>query len=118
MRKRFWLALLILLTAVAPLSAQKRKDAIAQVDFGIKVAYKGLWKEAILRFEAAIKIDEKYAQAWNNLGIAYEQLGKFADARTAYETAMKLDPNNGFIKQNYEMFRDIYDRQNKRRGRF
>ena len=116
MRKRFWLGVLILLTAVAPLSAQKRKDAIAQVDFGIKVAYKGLWKEAIFRFEKAIKIDEKYAQAWNNLAIAREQLGDFKGAREAYETAMKLDQNNGFIKQNYDLFMDIYLRQNKRRG--
>jgi len=116
MRKRLWTVGLILLTLAAPLSADKRKDAIQQVDFGIKVAYKGLWKEAILRFEAAIKIDEKYAQAWNNLAIAREQLGDFKGAREAYETAIKLDGNNGFIKDNFAQFMDIYQRMNKRRG--
>jgi Tfp pilus assembly protein PilF len=116
MRHRLWIVAVLVLTAAAPLSADRRKDAIAQVDFGIKVAYKGLWKEAILRFEKAIELDPTYAQGWNNLGIGYEQTGRFADARRAYEKALALDPNNGYIRQNYDQFREIYDRQNKRRG--
>ena len=46
--------------------------------------------------------DPSYAAAWNNLGIAYEQLGRFDDARRAYEKAMELDPDNNFIKVNYD----------------
>ena len=61
--------------------------------------------------------DPTYAAAWNNLGIGYEQLGRFDDARKAYEKALELDPGNTFIKTNYDLFREIYDRQNRRRGR-
>jgi len=109
-------ALLVLAVSV-PVLADQREQAKAQVAFGIKVAQKGLWKDATMRFEAATVLDPSYAAAWNNLGIGYEQLGRFDDARRAYEKAMELDPNNNFIKTNYDYFRDIYDRQNRRRGR-
>jgi Flp pilus assembly protein TadD len=44
-------------------------------------------------------------------------MGKFHEAREAYDEALKLDPNNSFLRTNYEQFREIYDRQNRRRDR-
>lgn len=117
MKTRLGLLALILAIASTPLLADKRSDAKAQVAFGITVAQKGLWKEATQRWESATTTDPSYASAWNNLGIGYEQLGRFDDARKAYEKAMELDPKNTYIKGNYEQFRDIYDRQNRRRVR-
>ena len=76
-----------------------------------------LWKEAAFRWEQAVELDPTYAAAWNNLGIGYEQLGRFDDARKAYEKALELEPNNTFIRNNYDLFREIYDRQNRRRDR-
>lgn len=96
--------------------ADKRSDAKAQVEFGIKLAQRNLWKDAAQRWEQASKLDPTYAAAWNNLGIGYEQLGRFEDARIAYEKAMEIEPNNSYIKTNYDYFREIYDRQNRRRG--
>ena len=92
------------------LSADDRSDARAQVNFGISVAQRGLWVEAIYRWERASQIDPQYAAAWNNLGIAYERQGMFDKAREAYETALDLDPNNVMIQQNYDLFREINDR--------
>jgi Flp pilus assembly protein TadD len=100
-----------------PALADGRTDAKAQVEFGWQVAMKGLWNEAAFRWERAVELDPTYAAAWNNLGIAYEQQGKFDLARKAYEKAITLDPNNNFIRQNYDLFREIYDRQNRRRDR-
>jgi len=120
MNSRAGLALLIavlVLGVSVPVLADQRDKAKSQVEFAIKVAQKGLWKDAAMRFEAATVADPSYAAAWNNLGIAYEQLGRFDDARRAYEKAMELDPDNNFIKVNYDYFREIYDRQNRRRGR-
>lgn len=108
-------ALVLALSATA--LADKRSDAKAQVTFGVSVAQKGLWKEAVLRWEAAVRIDPGYGSAWNNLGIGYEQLGRFDEARKAYERALELEPKNTFIQGNYENFREIYDRQNRARGR-
>jgi Tfp pilus assembly protein PilF len=110
------LAILVLVFA-APLSADRRSESKAQVQFGIELAQKNLWKEAEFQFEKAVELDATYPSAWNNLAIAYEQAGKFDDALKAYEKARQLDPKNTYILQNYDLFREIYDRQNRRRDR-
>jgi Tfp pilus assembly protein PilF len=105
------LGVVALLLAASPAYADKpRNEAKAQVDFGITVAQKGLWREAIFRWKKAVELDPGYAAAWNNLAIAYEHEGQFESARDAYEKAIKLDPNNNFIHQNYDFFKEINDR--------
>jgi type IV pilus assembly protein PilF len=103
----------LLLTAAVPLAADARGDAKKQVDFGIAVAQKGLWREAIYRWERAAQIDPTYAAAHNNLAIGYEHQGELDKARVAYETALQLDPNNTLIRQNYELFKEINDRTSR-----
>lgn len=114
------LRVLALVTGVLLLAAPalaQRSAAKEHVDFGIAVAQRGLWREATFRWQQAVELDPTYAEAWNNLGIGYEQLGRFDDARKAYERALELDPANTFIRNNYDLFREIYDRQNRRRDR-
>lgn len=105
----------IWLVAAVPgvVSADARSDARAQVEFGIAVAQKGLWKEALYRWERATQIDPSYAAAFNNLAIAYEQSGDFERARKAYERATELEPNNLQIRQNFDLFKEINDRTNR-----
>lgn len=108
----------VLFLASAPtLRADARDDAEKQVKFGIQVAQHNLWREAALRFERATEIDPSYAPAWNNLGIALEQRGALQDAERAYARARKLDPDNQYIRQNYELFREINDRANRQNRR-
>jgi Flp pilus assembly protein TadD len=109
---RLFLFLFVLLSpmAVAPLAADVRDDAKKQIEFGIAVAQRGLWREAIYRWERAAQIDPTYAAAHNNLAIAYEHEGDLEKARAAYEKAVELEPNNTYIKQNYELFKEINDR--------
>lgn len=114
---KYALSLVLALVFAAPLSADRRSEAKEQVDFGIELAQKALWKEAEFRWEKAVELDPTYSAAWNNLGIAYEQQGKFAEAKKAYDKATTLDPKNNFIRQNYDMFMEIYERQNRRRTR-
>lgn len=94
-----------------------RKQAQSQVEFGIAVAQRGLWQEAVFRWERATEIDPTYAAAFNNLGIAYEQLGKFEQAGKAYEKALELEPQNLSIQQNYDLFKEINDRAKRNSGR-
>ena len=94
-----------------------RDLAKAQVEFGIRVAQKKLWREATYRFEKAVEVDPTYAAAWNNLAIAYEEQGKFPDADKAYQKALQLDPDNVLIRQNYDLFKEIYDRISARNRR-
>jgi Flp pilus assembly protein TadD len=117
MMTRLGLTCALVLGLAGPAAADRRSDAKDQVDFGISVAQRGLWKEAAYRWQKATEIDPSYGAAWNNLGIGYEQLGRFDDARRAYEKALEADPGNTFIRNNYDLFREIYDRQNRRRDR-
>lgn len=98
--------------SVAPVAADARDDAKKQVEFGIEVAQRGLWREAIYRWERATVIDPTYAAAHNNLAIAYEQEGDLDKARAAYERALEIEPGNVFIIQNFELFKEINDRIN------
>ena len=106
-------AVLLVVAVTAPAAADEREDAKNQVQFGIRVAQIGLWREAITHWERAVKLDPTYAPAYNNLAIGYEQQGEFEKARNAYEKALELNPNNAYIKQNYELFKEINDRTNK-----
>jgi Tfp pilus assembly protein PilF len=107
------LAIIALLLSAQPARADARRDAKAQVEFGIDVAQRGLWREAIYRWEKAVEIDPAYAAAFNDLAIAYEHEGQLQKARQAYDKALALDPNNAQIRQNYELFKEINDRTNQ-----
>ena len=113
MRTRALLAALILTVAGAPLLADARDDAKKQVEFGIVVAQRGLWREALARFQRAAQIDPSFASAYNNLAIGYEHEGDLEKARAAYEKALQLEPGNAYIKQNYELFKEINDRTSR-----
>ena len=115
MRTCALLATLLLTLAAAPLAADARGDAKKRVEFGITVAQRGLWREAVFQWERAVEIDPTYAAAYNNLGIAYEHEGELTKAREAYERALKLEPNNAMIQQNYELFKEINDRTTRSR---
>ena len=58
-----------------------------------------------------------YAEAWNNLAVGYEYSGRFEDAEAAYQRALKLEPNNAMIRQNYDLFNELNDRTKRRRDR-
>src|SRR5471030_3454353 len=93
-----------------PAHADGRNDAKSQVEFGISVAQRGLWREAIYRWEKAVETDPTYAAAYNDLAIAYEHEGQLPKARKAYEKALELEPNNSQIQQNFDLFKEINDR--------
>ena len=83
----------LLTLSVAPLAADARSDAKKQVEFGIAVSARGLWREAIYRWERAAQIDPTYAAAQNNLAIAYEHEGELDKARAAYEKEFGEQPH-------------------------
>src|SRR5437867_12285865 len=110
-------ATLAAVLASPPLYADARMDAKEQVAFGIDVAQRGLWREAIYRWEKAVEIDPTYAAAYNDLAVAYEHEGEFQKARAAYEKALALDPDNVQIRQNYDLFKEINDRTTERKDK-
>jgi type IV pilus assembly protein PilF len=98
--------------AFADSASKARSAARTEIEFGMQVAQRGLWHEAIYRWEKAVEKDPTYAAAYNDLAVAYEHEGQLDKARKAYEKALELDPNNSQIRQNYELFKEINDRTN------
>lgn len=111
------LALASVIATALPAWAEQRGAAKEQVEFGVQVAQRGLWREAIYRWERATQLDPTYAAAFNNLAVAYEQDGQLDKARAAYEKAMSLEPNNQLIKQNFDLFKELNDRAAQKDGR-
>ena len=59
---------------------------------GIQRLGEGRIDEAIERFEAAIKFDPNYAQAWYRLSVARRRKGQTGAAQEALRKAEELDP--------------------------
>ena len=76
-----------------------------QSKFAFKAYEAQLWNEAVFRWDRVLKISPEYAPAYNNLGVAYEALGKIEAALQAYETATELDQGNRFYRFNYRRCR-------------
>jgi Flp pilus assembly protein TadD len=113
----FALTLAVLFSVSSFAAADTRKAAKSQVEFGITVAQRGLWQEAVFRWQRATEIDPTYAAAFNNLAIAYEQMGKFEEAGKAYEKALELEPDNLTIQQNFDLFKELNDRARRAQSR-
>jgi tetratricopeptide (TPR) repeat protein len=102
-------AVFLLAGALASCSASKPPgDARSQLAFGIDMARRGLWNEALFRFEAASQQRPDDVRALNNLAVAREAVGRFDEALEAYRAALKLDPANRQAKQNYARFVEFY----------
>jgi len=115
MRLKCFLTLLIVLGPAAGCSSSMNLSrAGAQIDFGVKAAKMNLWREALFRFERAVQIDPANAMARNNLAVAYEGIGEFEKARSAYAEALRLDRSNQYIQKNYSRFVEFYSRNKKR----
>lgn len=117
MRRRTLSLVAVFLLISAAAFADGRKQAQQEVQFGIEVARKGLWREALYRWEKAVELDPQYAAAFNNLAIAYEHEGQFDKARRAYEKALQLEPNNPVVRQNFDFFKEINDRASRRNAK-
>lgn len=96
------------LLILGPAFAVVKSEAARQIEFGVKMALKGSWREAAFRFEKAVKADDRNARALNDLAVARETLGDYESAREAYERAIDLAPDNEEIRANYDLFMSFY----------
>ncbi len=80
-----------------------------QIRFGIQSAQKDLWDEAIFRWKKAVLSNPKASAPHNNLAVAYESKGLWQEAKQEYEIALKLDPKNSLIQENYEKYKKNHE---------
>lgn len=80
----------------------------AQLDFGVEMARRGLWAEALFRFKQAERLAPGDPQILNNMAVAYEALGEFDQALEVYQRAIKADRTNRDLRRNYSRFIEFY----------
>lgn len=110
--RRSWIALALALGAagvgVVPARAAKGDPgAQEQLRFGVDMARRGLWNEALFRFEQVRKLSPSDPKALNNLAVAYEAVGRFDEADATYVEALRVAPGNREIKRNATRFREF-----------
>lgn len=105
-------AAVCLLAVLFPLAAcsgnAQPNQASAQLAFGVDMARRGLWNEALFRFQQAEKLDPQNARIQSNMGVAYEAAGQFDKALESYQKALRLAPNDREIRANYGRFVEFY----------
>lgn len=107
------LALGVATLGVLPQSAvaakkKQQPSASAQLSFGVDMAKRGLWSEALFRFQQADKMAPNNAKTLNNLAVAYEAVGRFDDALAYYKKALQASPSERDLKKNYARFVEFY----------
>ena len=93
---------------VSDVSAMAATEGKSQLAFGVDMARRGLWSEALFRFEQARRLDPERISILNNLAICYEAGGRFEEALATYREALRLAPENRVVKQNYSRFTEFY----------
>jgi tetratricopeptide (TPR) repeat protein len=80
----------------------------SQIAFGVDMARRGLWSEALFRFHQAERLEPRNPRVLNNLGVAYEATGEYDKALGYYKQALQVDPNNRELRANYGRFVEFY----------
>jgi len=102
------LVALLVLAAAGCAGARPAETAGAQISFGVEMARRGLWNEALFRFEQARRTEPRDPAVLNNLAVAYEAVGRFDDALATYREALEVAPENRGVRQNYTRFVEFY----------
>lgn len=103
----FSLFLAVVLAACGSRYGKSDKPS-SQLAFGVDMARRGLWSEALFRFHQAESLDPRNPRVLNNLGVAYEATGEYDKALGYYKQALQIEPNNRELRANYGRFVEFY----------
>ncbi|MBI2867851.1 MAG: tetratricopeptide repeat protein [Chloroflexi bacterium] len=79
----------------ARLRRDREREAIA-------FAMQGKWKEALAANAAILDLFPEDVEAYNRQGKAYLELGRYREAKEAFEKAIRVSPNNAIAKKNLQ----------------
>jgi hypothetical protein len=80
----------------------------------IQLALESKWEEAVTLNRSLLSLQRSDVDAWNRLGKALIELGRFAEARDAYGESIQLDPVNSIAKRNLDRLSTIKEDEQPR----
>jgi tetratricopeptide (TPR) repeat protein len=90
--------------------AEDRTRAKKQhADLAIQLALQGRWAEAAQLNKGIIESFPTDVDAYNRLGKARTELGRYGEAREAYEKALEIDPLNSIAQKNLTRLASLGD---------
>ncbi len=69
-----------------------KSEAAIHSFMAVNYANKGMWDKAIAEFSTAIKINPRYAEAYNYRGFAHVNKGQYDQATLDYNKAIEINP--------------------------
>ena len=71
-----------------------REKALDLHEKGIDLCELERYEEAIACFDAAIRLDPRLSDAWNNKGMSLHGLERYEEAIACFDAAIRLDPRH------------------------
>ena len=68
-------------------------DADSEYNRGMRARVARDWTEAVGAFRQALALRSDFADAWNELGYAFRNQGRYLESLDAYHEALRLRPN-------------------------
>ncbi len=78
----------------------RTKTKRQQSEVAIQAALQGKWQDAIQINKQILESFPTDVDAYNRLGKAQTELGKYKEARASYEKALEIDPQNSIAQKN------------------
>lgn len=103
-----WVAVLLLAAGPSFARGKAEPKIDDQLAFGLAMARRGLWNEALFRFRQANQARPNDGKILNNMAVAFEAVGRFEEALACYQKALQADPGNRELKKNYSRFLEFY----------
>lgn len=97
------LACCLLLAAFGAVASDFEGKARKNMEFAAEMAEKGLWREALYRWQRVLDEHPEDPRVLNNIAVAHEALGQRDEARRAYEKALSFTSTSE-ISANHALF--------------
>lgn len=84
------------------MTQDKHKLKRSWVEQAVSLALRGRWDDAVAVNEKVLSLFPNDADAYNRLGKAYTELGRYVDAREAYDHTLRVDTFNTIARKNLQ----------------
>ncbi len=86
------------------IAARANKSARIHTELAAEYFYRGQYKVALEEVDEALKSNAEYAPAFSMLGLIYMELEEDSKAQSYFERALRFEPGNPEIHNNYGWF--------------